>query len=176
DLYQDLSQHAKDTYALLQTPEFVEEFILDQTLRPALAERPLDGFRLIDPTCGSGHFLLGAFAVLLDRWHRQAPGLNLQARVECALDPRHGAHLNPFAGAIPRFRLTAAALQACGLSSLEEAPAFQYHLAVGDSLIHGPDTGVIPGLEDRTAFMSFTYATEDSALLLELLQGGRYDV
>ena len=73
DLYQDLSQYAKDTYALLQTPVFVEEFILDQTLEPALKERPLEGFRLIDPTCGSGHFLLGAFDRLLDRWHKHAP-------------------------------------------------------------------------------------------------------
>ena len=59
DLYQDLSDYAKKTFALLQTPEFVEEFILDQTMEPALAERPLEGFRMIDPTCGSGHFLLG---------------------------------------------------------------------------------------------------------------------
>lgn len=28
DLYQDLSEYAKKTYALLQTPVFVEEFIL----------------------------------------------------------------------------------------------------------------------------------------------------
>jgi len=68
DLYQDLSDYAKKTFALLQTPEFVEEFILDQTMEPALAERPLEGFRMIDPTCGSGHFLLGAFARLNDRW------------------------------------------------------------------------------------------------------------
>lgn len=32
DLYQDLSAQARDQYALLQTPEFVEEFILDRTL------------------------------------------------------------------------------------------------------------------------------------------------
>ena len=49
DLYQDLSQYAKETYALLQTPVFVEEFILDRTLEPALKERPLEGFKLIDP-------------------------------------------------------------------------------------------------------------------------------
>lgn len=67
DLYQDLSEHAKKTFALLQTPGFVEEFILDQAMEPALAERPLDGFSIIDPTCGSGHFLLGAFQRLLDR-------------------------------------------------------------------------------------------------------------
>lgn len=54
DLYQDLSAYAKATFALLQTPVFVEEFILDRTLEPALAERPLEGFRMIDPTCGSG--------------------------------------------------------------------------------------------------------------------------
>lgn len=49
DIYQDLSEHAKKTYALLQTPEFVEEFILDQTMDPALADRPLEGFTVIDP-------------------------------------------------------------------------------------------------------------------------------
>jgi hypothetical protein len=126
DLYQDLSQHAKDTYALLQTPVFVEEFILDRTLEPALAERPLEGFKLIDPTCGSGHFLLGAFDRLLDRWHREAPGLETQARVQAALDAIHGVDLNPFAVAIARFRLTVAALKASGLTSLEAAPAFTF--------------------------------------------------
>ncbi len=176
DLYQDLSQHAKDTYALLQTPVFVEEFILDRTLEPALKERPLEGFRLIDPTCGSGHFLLGAFDRLLDRWHKHAPGLELQARAQAALDAIHGVDLNPFAVAIARFRLTVAALQASGLSSLEAAPAFTFHLAVGDSLIHGPDSDVLPGMGDRTAYMSFTYATEDGPLLLTLLEEGRYDV
>jgi ABC-type amino acid transport substrate-binding protein len=176
DLYQDLSQHAKDIYALLQTPVFVEEFILDRTLEPALKERPLEGFKLIDPTCGSGHFLLGAFHRLLDRWHRHAPGLELQARVQAAFDAIHGVDLNPFAVAIARFRLTVTALQASGLTSLEAAPAFTFHLAVGDSLIHGPDPDVLPGMSDRSAFMPFTYATEDGPLLLTLLEEGRYDV
>jgi hypothetical protein len=176
DLYQDLSQHAKDTYALLQTPVFVEEFILDRTLEPALAERPLEGFRLIDPACGSGHFLLGAFNRLLDRWHHYAPGVETQARVQAVLDSIHGVDLNPFAVAIARFRLTVVALRACGFASLEKAPAFNFHLAVGDSLIHGPDSGALPGMADRTAFMSFTYATEDGEILLTILQEGRYDV
>jgi hypothetical protein len=176
DLYQDLSQHAKDTYALLQTPVFVEEFILDRTLEPALKERPLEGFKLIDPTCGSGHFLLGAFDRLLDRWNRHAPGLETQARVQAALDAIHGVDLNPFAVAIARFRLTVAALKASGLTSLEAAPAFTFHLAVGDSLIHGPDPDVLPGMSDRSAFMPFTYATEDGPLLLAMLEEDVYDV
>ena len=147
DLYQNLSKHAQDTYALLQTPVFVEEHILDRTLEPALKERPLEGFRMIDPTCGSGHFLLGAFNRLLDRWHKHAPAMEIQARAQSALDAIHGVDLNPFAVAIARFRLTFA-LQS---RSLEDAPAFKYHLAVGDSLIHGPDSNVLPGMEERGA-------------------------
>ena len=83
--------------------------------------------------------------------------------------------LNPFAVAIARFRLTVAALKACDLRSLEDAPAFKYHLAVGDSLIHGPDSNVLPGMEERGSFMPFHYATEDAQLLLEILEDGRYD-
>ena len=174
DLYEDLSLRAKHTYALLQTPVFVEEFILDRTLEPALTERPLESFRLIDPAFGAGHFLLGAFGRLLDRWHKHAPGLEVGARVQAALDAIHGVDLNPFAVAIARFRLTIAALQACGLASLEAAPAFTLNLAAGDSLIHG-STDVLPGISDDTAFTSFTYTTEDGPLLLTLLEEGRYD-
>ncbi len=38
DLYQGLSEHARKTYAPLQTPVFVEEFILDLPLEPAVEE------------------------------------------------------------------------------------------------------------------------------------------
>ncbi|MFZ0160308.1 MAG: BREX-2 system adenine-specific DNA-methyltransferase PglX [Kineosporiaceae bacterium] len=172
DLYQDLSKHAKQTYALLQTPEFVEEFILDQTLRPALTERPLDGFRMIDPTCGSGHFLLGAFAALIDRWYREAPGMDARARVQLALDAVHGVDLNPFAVAIARFRLTVAALKECQVNRVEEAPAFTMHLAVGDSLLHGATQTLL----GDTDLSGFTYATEDLAALQTILSSGRYDV
>ena len=53
DLYQDLSEAARKKYALLQTPEFVEEFILDRTLTPAIAEFGFREVRLIDPACFS---------------------------------------------------------------------------------------------------------------------------
>jgi hypothetical protein len=178
DLYQDLSEYAKAKYALLQTPVFVEEFILDRTLEPALADRPLEGFRMIDPTCGSGHFLLGAFDRLLDRWHRHAPGMEVQARVQTALDAIHGVDLNPFAVAIARFRLTVAALQACGLRSLENAPAFGFHLAAGDSLLHGGqltlDLGTVQTPSDAT-LSGFTYSTEDLTALRQILTPGEYD-
>ncbi|HRE18460.1 MAG TPA: BREX-2 system adenine-specific DNA-methyltransferase PglX, partial [Rhodocyclaceae bacterium] len=141
DLYQDLSEAAQKKFALLQTPEFVEEFILDRTLDPAIAEFGYKEVRLIDPTCGSGHFLLGGFKRLLDHWQRFEPGRNVRDSVQQALNGIHGVDLNPFAVAISRFRLLVAALKASGETRLAEAPNFSFHLAAGDSLLHGPELG-----------------------------------
>lgn len=178
DLYQDLSEYAKKTYALLQTPEFVEEFILDQTLTPALKERPLEGFKIIDPTCGSGHFLLGAFHRMLDAWAEHAPGLETRVRVQNALDSINGVDLNPFAVAISKFRLTVAALKAEGSTSFENAPAFGYHLAAGDSLLYGKTTGSFhyDGFDLDAKATGFAYSSEDRDLLESLLAENQYDV
>ena len=169
DAYQDLSEHAKKTYALLQTPEFVEEFILDQTLEPALADRPLEGFTVIDPTCGSGHFLLGAFARLHERWQRHAPGLGARELVAKALDSVYGVDINPFAVAIARFRLLVAALHAAGDTSIEQKIGYTPHLAAGDSLLWGAPQ---QALDDDLLTLGQTVradATENTAALKEIL-------
>lgn len=170
DVYQDLSEHAKKTYALLQTPEFVEEFILDQTMEPALADRPLEGFTVIDPTCGSGHFLLGAFRRLHERWQRNAPGLGARELVEKALDGVYGVDINPFAVAIARFRLLVAALHAAGDTSIEEQIRYTPHLAAGDSLLWGAKQQALD--DDMVTIGQAVQAdsTENADALKEILQ------
>lgn len=135
DLYQDLSERARKKYALLQTPVFVEEFILDRTLDPAINEFGLDEVRMIDPTCGSGHFLLGGFARLFDLWIKRED--NEVVAAQKALDGIWGCDINPFAVAIARFRLLVAAVRACEIKRLKDAPAWNIHLAAGDSLLFG---------------------------------------
>ncbi len=71
-VYQDLDADVRARYALLQTPRFVESFILDRTLQPAIEKFGLDDTTLIDPTCGSGHFLLGAFDRLFAQRREEA--------------------------------------------------------------------------------------------------------
>jgi hypothetical protein len=197
DLYQDLSVYAKKKYALLQTPVFVEEFILDQTLEPAIREFGLEGLKLIDATCGSAHFLLGAFARLNAHWQMHAPALDARQRVQKALDSIHGVDVNAFAIAIARFRLTVAALRASGEPSLVTAPAFAYHLAIGDSLLGEQGTqgelllaeqGVQGALlsDERgtqddlfrhdSGADTFAYAAEDLGEYREILAPGRYHV
>jgi len=195
DMYQDLSEYAKKKYALLQTPEFVEEFILDRTLTPALGERrprrprlendgrtaPVD-FKVIDPTCGSGHFLLGAFGRLLDYWRQNEPGLDSAEHARLALESIHGVDINPFAVAIARFRLVVAALRTMGMSSLLDAPQLPLNVYAGDSLLWSEDSAGQSGLEYGISFDPDAVAsgaqltTEDVAALRRVLARDQYDV
>lgn len=173
DLYQDLSEAARKKYALLQTPEFVEEFILDRTLEPALEEFGLQDFRMIDPACGSGHFLLGSFARLLDRWQRREPGTNVRVLAQRALDSVCGVDVNPYAAAIARFRLLLAAMKESGIKRMADAPAFRIHVACGDSLIHGSGTAVQQAFDGGNA-IEHVYQNEDLTELRSLLQPETY--
>ncbi|MFE9849078.1 BREX-2 system adenine-specific DNA-methyltransferase PglX [Streptomyces sp. NPDC005576] len=198
DLYQDLSEHARKTYALLQTPVFVEEFILDLTLDPAIEEFGLDpvwkhtpdgwrgeltdgevrGLRCIDPACGSGHFLLGLFTRILARWRELEPGTDDWVLIRRALESVHGADKNPFAASIARFRLLVAALKECGVRELRGAPEMPIRVAVGDSLLHGRGAeGVTESLfEERETFYYRTEDAQEYAREVDLLGRGTYHV
>jgi hypothetical protein len=179
DLYQDLSEAARKMYALLQTPEFVEEFILDRTMDPAVREFGYEGLKMIDPTCGSGHFVLGAFWRLVRLWAEGRPGTDVHERVRAALESVHGVDLNPFAVAIARFRLLVAAMAASGVRTLAEAGRYDWpiQLAVGDSLIKARQLEIgLFGEETGDPLAEFSYATEDVHEFPGILEPGRYHV
>jgi hypothetical protein len=140
DLYQDLSEAARKRYALLQTPDFVEKFLLDRTLEPAIdefaAEFKAGTFKMIDPACGSGHLVIGSFKRIFDRLLRAEPAASRRELVIRSLACVHGIDINPFAAAIARFRLLLAAMQAADIKRLADAPAFALQIACGDSLLH----------------------------------------
>jgi hypothetical protein len=176
DLYQDLSEATRKRYALLQTPEFVEEFILDRTLTPAIHEFGFREVRMIDPACGSGHFLLGGFHRLVAEWQRHEPSRNPVDIAQKALDAVAGVDLNPFAIAISRFRLFVAALQVSGTRRLSEAHNFRVGVAIGDSLLHGTRFGLT---ETQSLFeaaashantgLAHAYASEDLSEVQRIL-------
>lgn len=140
DLYQDLDADIRKRFALLQTPEFVERYILDKTLTPALAEfdpdrlrQEGDAFRLLDPTCGSGHFLIGTYHRLADWW--QARGCDAWTASERALESVWGCDINPHAVDIAGFRLLLEVMARTGERDLDRLGHLKLNLRVLDSLI-----------------------------------------
>jgi len=184
DLYQDLSAFARARYALLQTPHFIEQFLLDRTLEPALdefaKEFPLENFKMIDPACGSGHLLLGSFERILVRWQTAEPSTAPRELVRRTLRSIHGVDINPFAVAIARFRLLLVAMRVSGIVKLSEAPDFQIHVECGDSLLHTPLVGGVQELFDKGVKgqsdeeCNHAYSSEDLLKLKAMLKHGQY--
>lgn len=168
DLYQHLDDGVREQYALLQTPDFIERFILDRTLEPAVAEYGVDHADVIDPTCGSGHFLLGAFDRLYHLLRRAKPGLHARDLAREALGRVHGVDINPYAVSIARFRLTLQFLEVGEYQHLLGAPAPPLHVIVADSLYYGfaggqGDLGELPARtpEDAAAWHGTNFTLED---------------
>ncbi|MFD9240619.1 BREX-2 system adenine-specific DNA-methyltransferase PglX [Streptomyces sp. NPDC059556] len=177
DLYQDMSETARDVYKLLQTPDFVEEFILDRTMDPAVQEFGHEELKIIDPTCGSGHFVLGAFKRLVSLWSNSHPGLDTHERVRSAMDSVHGVDLNPFAVAIARFRLLMAAMSASNVRTLSEANKYDWpmHVAIGDSLIKDRQLELeLISEVSGDRLVEISYETEDTYEHPQILEPGSY--
>ncbi|MEV2278788.1 BREX-2 system adenine-specific DNA-methyltransferase PglX [Nocardiopsis sp. NPDC049922] len=176
-LYQDASENSRKTDALLVTPSFVIDLILEQTLEPALRESGSiteHGFRLIDPACGSGGFLLKALPLVLERIRAEKPELPLGEAVGLALTCVHGADRNPFAVMVSRFRL---AVEALRLAQGAEPPTeedWPILVVEADSLLEGRDApeehGLFPGLPQAPT------SWPSSARTADVLGRSSYDV
>lgn len=127
---------------------------------------------MIDPACGSGHFLLGSFARILGHWRKVEPGTNDRELVNRAIASVHGVDLNPYAVAIASFRLLLAAMKECQVTQIKDAPDFQFNLACGDSLLHG----LVAGEQQVMGFhkLAHHYQSEDIDELRRILKPGQY--
>jgi hypothetical protein len=158
DLLQHLSAGRTTGNALVQTPWWVADFILDRTLRPAAAEWPDTTLRIIDPACGTGHFLIravdrlwelyttgtmtpyrvgGAEPEMVPGWTPVGPAVAAR-RVLSGVD---GVELDPLTAAVARLRVTvavAAKLAAGRPFRLARVPqGIRPRIVIGDSLLLG---------------------------------------
>jgi hypothetical protein len=161
DLLQVLSTERRTGNALVQTPHFIADFILDRTLPPAadtFRHEPL--LRLIDPAGGTGHFLIRA-ADYLWQWYttgrmdthsggqrpsvtggRVHPPADAIRRILAGID---GVDVDPLTAAVGRLRMTiylGHLMVEAGLLPrplrLATIPAWVTpRVAVGDSLLIG---------------------------------------
>jgi hypothetical protein len=134
DLYQELDPVVKDRFALCQTPDFVRAFILDRTLTPAIETFGADEVRLLDPACGSGHFLIDALKRLVAATAEKHKDWSKDKVVAHALDRVVGIDLNDYACALARTRLIMTAAELAGVNKLADAARFHPHVYWADGL------------------------------------------
>lgn len=176
DLYQNLSDRMRSADALLRTPAFIEEFILDRSLEPAITEFGLPGLRIIDPACGSGTFLLGTFRRLLRGWRYQHPLADPWDIVSSAVASIHGVDKNSIAVYVTQFRMLIEAMKAGGARRFSDVPRLPFIIASGDSLLHGSNAHRTSGLFSMAAPYYKRHEAVDDFSEFGLLDTGSYHV
>jgi hypothetical protein len=134
DLYQELDPVVKDRFALCQTPDFVRAFILDRTLTPAIETFGADTVRLLDPACGSGHFLIDGLKRLVAATAAAHPDWEPRRLVNQCLGRVVGIDLNDYACALARARLVMTAAELAGVGTLAGAAQFHPQVYWADGL------------------------------------------
>ena len=204
DLYQELDAEIRARYALLQTPHFISQFILEHTLLKRFEEKDFRDVTLIDPTCGSGHFLVDAFRHYVDRYEAAELGsetaltggfAQVQRSRGASISPTghtlpsqkraaiartiiethlHGCDINPYATALTRFRLILAACDYAQPTSLADFRDLHFNVVTIDSLIPYEDLAV-GGIRAGTALARLLGQPEAIERALLVLRR-RYDV
>jgi hypothetical protein len=163
DLLAVLSPQLRTGHALVQTPRFVADLILDETLVPAADTFRDEPLRLIDPAAGTGHVLIRAVDYLW-QWYttgrittREIPGRPpvtggtvypphvAIARILGGVD---GVDIDPLTAAVGRLRMTVylghlmsqARLIPTPLRLADIPATVTPRIAVGDALLLG--TGI----------------------------------
>ncbi|HEX9642019.1 MAG TPA: BREX-2 system adenine-specific DNA-methyltransferase PglX, partial [Candidatus Krumholzibacteria bacterium] len=134
DLYQELDPVVKDRFALCQTPDFVRAFILDRTLTPAIETFGAEQVRLLDPACGSGHFLIDGLKRLVAATAGEHAEWDKKKLVTHCLERVVGIDLNDYACALARARLVMTAAELAGVGTLAGASQFHPHVYWADGL------------------------------------------
>lgn len=134
DLYQELDPVVKDRFALCQTPDFVRAFILDRTLTPAIETFGAEDVRLLDPACGSGHFLIDGLKRLVVATAAKHGDWDRAKVVAHAIERVVGVDLNDYACALARTRLIMTAAELAGVTKLADAARFHPHVYWADGL------------------------------------------
>jgi len=197
DLYQELDAEIRDRYALLQTPHFISQFILEHTLLKRFEEKDFREVTLLDPTAGSGHFLVDAFWMFVERYEAEelsgehatrntqhvsrftshaSLSAAQRAKIARTVVEQHlfGCDINPYATALARFRLLLAACDYAHPTSLRDFRDLHFNLVTIDSLIPYEKL-MVASLQDGNATGQVLGQPEAIKRALPVLRN-RYDV
>lgn len=134
----DSSRGRQRELGIFYTPSQLVEPILDEVFEPILAEMHdevscrarLETLRIIDPACGSGHFLLGAWRRLALTIARVVGSVSQHEALLAAATRLYGIDIDPQAGVAAR-RLLRAECEQWGLSPGE----FPHWITIDDALL-----------------------------------------
>lgn len=93
---QHITREERKQLGQFYTPDFVIDYILDNTLDAVLKEKPVQKIKILDPACGSGGFLMKTYDRLRSRYKKEGWADEVIHK-EILKNNLYGIDINPFA-------------------------------------------------------------------------------
>ena len=104
-----LDRESRREGGVYYTPPFIVDYMVEHSLGALLKDKTPDEaakIKIVDPACGAGIFLLGAYQFLFD-WHKKYFGsLTLEQRRKILTDNIFGVDIDPLAVEITKYCLS----------------------------------------------------------------------
>lgn len=134
---EDKSKSKRKSQGIYYTPQYIVEFIVNETLGEVLKKtKPQDiqKIKVLDPACGSGSFLIAAYDKILESLTKQISQASLFTEFYILKENIFGVDLDAQAVEIAQLNLLLKVL-----SQKAKLPTLQHNLRVGNSLISEGD-------------------------------------
>jgi hypothetical protein len=156
------------------TPQFIVDFAVNTTLRAALDGRSAyesQRMTILDPSCGSGSFLIAAYDWLLDHYSTalQQPDLSQPQRMEVLTRNIYGIDLDAQAVDTTQLNLILRALEIPG-----QLPNLNRNIKLGNSLIQGRANELEPIFGEQ--WQALAQPLTWSSAFANVLERGGFDV
>ena len=129
------------TGGVVPTPDFIVQALLSETLEPQIVTADLNDIQaltVLDMACGSGVFLVGAFAMLLARYEQVLGPLTVHNRADIARRHLYGVDIDPEAVEVTRLSILLAVLGDDEIELTHERsvlPELAGNIVVGNSVV-----------------------------------------
>ncbi len=148
------------------TPDFVIDYILDNTLNIVLNEKSVEDIKILDPACGSGGFLIRAYNRLRERY-REERWAEEVIHEQILKNNIHGIDINPFATQLTVMNLL--------LKDLDH-PTGEINIVEGDSLDKRFDNFLDLDAFNNDAPITKVVRGNKKSSLVKLLQKRPFDI
>lgn len=141
-----LASKKKKVQGIYYTPEFVVDFIVENTVGVLLAKcktaKEIESIRVLDPACGSGSFLIRVFEEFLKHYERLNPSgmFQFETRKKILQHNIYGIDLDERAIEIAKLNLMVKALENTSHATLigkKILPNLKLNIRCGNSLVSG---------------------------------------
>ncbi|GHT19856.1 hypothetical protein FACS1894189_8810 [Planctomycetales bacterium] len=135
-----LEEEIRKRDGIYYTPQYIVDYIIENTIGKLVESKTpeeVTNIKIVDPACGSGVFLSGAYQFLLDWYEKKIGKLSCEQRKRILINNIFGIDIDPIAVGFTKYALQLKCME--NVHQKHVLPNFDGNILCGNALISDPN-------------------------------------